>query len=34
MAIKRDRIAKVIGHLSEARMRIVDRALEAWLSLG
>jgi mRNA interferase MazF len=33
-AIRRDRIAKVIGHLSEARMRIVDRALEAWLSLG
>jgi mRNA interferase MazF len=33
MAIKRARIAKVIGHLSEARMQAVDRALQAWLSL-
>jgi mRNA interferase MazF len=32
-AIKRTRIARVIGHLSEARMQAVDRALEAWLSL-
>jgi len=33
MAIKRARIAKVIGHLSEARIQAVDRALRAWLSL-
>jgi mRNA interferase MazF len=33
MAIKRDRIAKLVGHLSEARMRIVNGALRAWLSL-
>jgi mRNA interferase MazF len=33
MAIKRTRIAKVIGHLSDARMQVVDRALQAWLSL-
>lgn len=33
MAIKRARIARVIGHLSEARMQAVNRALQAWLSL-
>ncbi len=33
MAIKRARIAKVIGHLSEARMQAADRAIRAWLSL-
>ena len=33
MAIKRTRIARVIGHLSEARMQAVDRALQSWLSL-
>jgi mRNA interferase MazF len=33
MAIKRARIARVIGHLSEPRMRAVDRALQAWLAL-
>ncbi len=33
MAIKRARIAKVIGHLSEARMQAVNGALRAWLSL-
>jgi mRNA interferase MazF len=32
-AITRTRIARVIGHLSEARMQAVDRAFEAWLSL-
>jgi len=34
MAIKRERVAKVIGHLSETRMLAVDRALGEWLSLG
>jgi mRNA-degrading endonuclease toxin of MazEF toxin-antitoxin module len=33
MAIKRARIAKVIGHLSDARMQAVNGALLAWLSL-
>jgi mRNA-degrading endonuclease toxin of MazEF toxin-antitoxin module len=33
MAIKRARIAKVIGRLSEARMHAVDRALQMWLAL-
>jgi mRNA interferase MazF len=33
MAIKRERVAKVIGRLSHTRMQVVDRALETWLSL-
>jgi mRNA-degrading endonuclease toxin of MazEF toxin-antitoxin module len=33
MAIKRARIAKVIGRLSEVRMHAVDHALQMWLAL-
>ena len=33
MAIKRARISKVIGHLTESRMQTVNCALRAWLSL-
>jgi len=33
MAVKRERIAQVIGHLDSRLMQEVDRALQTWLSL-
>jgi mRNA interferase MazF len=33
MAIRRERIARVIGHLDTARMIAVDRALRLWLAI-
>ena len=33
MAVRRERIAKVIGHLSDTRMQAVDQALRDWLSV-
>lgn len=34
MAIKRERIGKVIGRAGAAAMREIDRALRAWLGLA